>query len=64
MMDPFSVVILMIFIILISFAGKIFSFVMRIVFAVLIITFFFVLIFGVSINDVLNWGINLISWVF
>ncbi len=63
-MDVFSVVGVMIIVIMLAFLGKILSFIGRFVFMALIVVLVLVLVFGVSLDQVLNWAADVVMLAF
>lgn len=63
-MEPLSIVGIMILIIVALFLGKILSILGRIVFVALIIALVLVFAFGISLNQVVDWGLQVILLAF
>ena len=58
-MEPLSIIGVMILVIIALFFGKILSYLTRLFFVVLVVVFFLVLFFGLSLNEVINWVLDL-----
>jgi len=59
-MEPLSIIGVMILVIIALFFGKILSYLTRLFFVVLVVVFFLVLFFGLSLNEVINWVLDLL----
>jgi hypothetical protein len=64
MVDPFSVVGIVIILIVLLFAGKILTVLLKVLFWALLAAFAFVLIFDISWSDVLKWSMDIVLLTF
>ena len=59
-MDQLSIISIMILIIVALFFGKILSYLTRLFFVALIVFFFLVLVFGISLDQLINWVLDIL----
>jgi hypothetical protein len=64
MVDPFSIIGIIIIAVLVLFLGKIVSFLGKVLFTALLVTLVLVFIFGVSFDQVIDWFTNALLMVF
>ena len=62
-MEPFYVIGVMILVIMAMFIGKILHFVGRLAFVLLIVFFIAVLLFGISLDQVISWVVKAVMTV-
>ncbi len=62
-MEPFTIVIFMLVVISLAYLSKIVSVLVRVLFFALLAGFAYVLIAGISLNEVIDWFLNLILLV-
>ncbi|MBU0457706.1 MAG: hypothetical protein ABH824_07050 [Nanoarchaeota archaeon] len=63
-MDPFSIISIVIVAIVVLYLGRILSFIFKFLLYAALVVLIFVFVFGVSLNSIFDWIMNVIMWVF
>ena len=60
--DPFTIVGFVIVVILFLFAGRIFSVMLKVFLFLLVAMFVLIVVFGISLDEVIDWGMGIVLW--